>query len=149
MIKIGLVLLLVATTLVACTASDTQMERYAEKFVSPPITVAAKQLFIEYARDPEQAALQYAGHRLIISGTVHEIRDDNDFEPIIEFDVCEPDSFCFEGLVAQFSERRRQVVTAWQRGQEVTLLCYIPVDEGLGGFSVDSVVALRMCQPYN
>ena len=146
MLKTGLIFLLLAAALMACTASDTQMERYAEKFVSPPITVSAEELFREYSRDPEQASLGYAGHRLIVSGTVHEVRDDDDFEPVVEFSVCPPDTYCFEGLVAQFSEKRREVVQAWLPGQDVTVLCYVPVEEG---FAFDSVVELRICQPYN
>ena len=146
MLKMGLAFLLLALTIAACTASDTQMERYAERFVSPPITVAADDLFREYSRDSEQAKIRYAGRRLIVSGAIHELRDDDDFEPVLEFAVCPPETFCFEGLVAQFSERRREVVQDWRPGQVVTLLCYVPAEEG---FSLDSVVELRICQPYN
>ena len=143
MIKLMLLSFAVALALLACTATDTQLERYAERFIAPAIAITAEQLFREYKQDPETAEDNYAGRRLTVTGTIEEITDDTDFEPTVHFDICETD-FCFDDLIAEFSEGRRASVEAWQPRQEITVTCYVPVE---GGFSL-SVVELRMCQPH-
>ncbi len=145
--RVGLLstVLLATAGLLACSATDTQMERWASKFTQPAIEVTALDLFKEYTRDSETAQLKYDGRRVLLSGTVEEVNEDDDFEPRVEFDVC-PDDYCFDGIVGQFAERHRDVVYSWKAGEDITVLCYIPVDD----FSItdwDSKVPLRMCQP--
>ena len=123
------------------------MERWASKFTQPAIEVTALDLFKEYSRDSETAKLKYDGRRVLVSGKVEEINDDDDFEPRVEFDVCPPDNYCFDGIVAQFAERHRDVVYSWNAGDEIAVLCYIPVD-ALSVTDWDSKVPLRMCQPF-
>ena len=142
MLKFGLFSITILATLLACTATDTQLERYAERFTAPAISITADQLYREYQRDPETAEDNYAGRRLTVTGEIQEITDDSDFEPVIYFDICESD-FCWEDMIAEFSESRRAKVEAWRPGQKITVTCYVPVE---GGFSL-SVVELRMCQP--
>ena len=142
MLKIGLFSIAILATLIACTATDTELERYAERFTAPAISIAADQLYREYKRDPSTSEANYAGRRLTVTGMILEIKDDDDFEPMAHFDICESD-FCFDDLIAEFSEGRRAVVEAWRPGQQITITCYVPVE---GGFSL-SVVELRMCQP--
>ncbi len=144
-IGVGLVLSLAVALGMACDASDTKLERWALKFTQPAIDVTAEQLYKEFVRDDETAAEQYSGRRVRITGVVFDVRDDNDFEPVVELDVGQ-DQFTFESLVAQFSEGRRPDVESWIKGDMISMLCYIPV-EALGAFDFDSVVPLRMCQP--
>ena len=139
---VPLVIIAVLLTHLACTATDTQLARYAERSTAPAIAITADQLFREYKQDSETAEDNYAGRRLTVTGMVEEITDDSDFEPTIHFDICKTE-FCFDDLIAEFSESRRAVVEAWRPGQEITVICYVPVE---GGFSL-SVVELRMCQP--
>ena len=145
MIGLLFAVFLTALGLLACTATDTEMERWGSKFTQPPIEVTALDLFKEYSRDSETAQLKYDGRRVLVSGVVEAVNDDDDFEPRVEFDVCQT-SYCFDGIVAQFAERHRAVVYSWRAGNRITVLCYVPVEE----FSVtdwDSKVPLRMCQP--
>lgn len=130
---------------IACTASDTQMERWAEKFTQPAIEVTAVDLYRAFVRDDETAKQRYSGHRLRITGTVFEVREDDDFEPVVEFDVGQGE-WSFESLVAQFAERHRTEVASWSKGRTMSVVCYIPVDE-FSDLAFDSVTPLRMCQP--
>ena len=141
MFKFMLISFAVVLTMLACTATDTQLERYAERFTAPAISITADQLYREYKQDPETAENNYAGRRLTVTGTIEEITDDSDFEPTVHFDICQAD-YCFDDLIAEFSETRRTAV-AWRPDEEITVTCYVPVE---GGFSL-SVVELRMCQP--
>ena len=140
----GLVLVL-ALVSIACTATDTQMERWGEKFTQPAIEVTAVELYRAFVRDSETANQQYSGYRLRITGTVAEVREDDDFEPVMEFDVGQ-DEWSFQSLVAQFAERHRAEVTSWNKGRSVSVVCYLPVED-FGDFAFDSVTSLRMCQP--
>ena len=153
-IGIGLALTLALLLAVACDASDTKMERWAVKFTEPAIEVTAEQLYREFVQDDETAAQLYSGRRVLLNGTVFEVRDDDDFEPVVEFAVGQ-DEWTFEGLVAQFAESRRAEVEAWEIGDEVSMMCYIPIDEfGIVDFGIVdsftmSVAQLRMCQPLS
>ena len=80
-----------------------------------------------------------------LTGTVLEVRDDDDFEPVVEFDVGQ-DEWSFDSLIAQFAEGHRAVVEAWGEGEVVSVVCYIPVEE-FGDIDFDSITPLRMCQP--
>ncbi len=142
MLKFALLIIAIPAVLLACTATDTQLERYAERFTAPAISITADQLYREYQRDPDTAEDNYAGRRLTVTGAIQEITDDRDFEPAVYFDICESD-FCWDDLIAEFSESRRVTVEAWKPGQEITVTCYVPIESG---FSL-SVVELRMCQP--
>ena len=146
-IGMGVALVLVLAFGVACTASDTKMERWAVKFTQPAIEVTAEQLYREFSRDDETAMNQYGGRRVRVTGTVFEVREDADFEPVVEFDVGQ-DEFAFESLVGQFAEGHRTQVESWKKGDSVTLVCYIPIEE-FGDFDFESVTPLRMCQPMN
>ena len=144
--RIGVFFMLLLGTLglLACGATDTQMERIASKFTQPAIEVTALDLFKEYSRDSEAAKLKYEGRRVLVSGTVEDVYDDENFEPTVAFDVCRTD-YCFEGIVAQFAERHRDVVYSWTSRDDVQVLCYIPIDD----FAWPSAASLRMCQPIN
>lgn len=141
----GLVLIVVLLLSSGCDASDTKMERWAAKFTQPAIEVSAEQLYIEFSRDDETAAAQYSGRRVRVTGTVFEVRDDDDFEPVVEFDVGQ-DDFSFQSLVGHFAERHRNKVEAWKKGDVVALVCYVPVED-FGAIDFESVTPLRMCQP--
>ena len=143
----GLALILALVLSAACDASDTKMERWAVKFTQPAIEVTAEQLYKEFSRDDETAAEQYSGRRLRVTGTVFEVRDDDDFEPVVEFDVGQ-DEWSFQSLVAQFAEGHRTEVESWEVGKAVSMVCYIPI-EGFGSFDFESVTPLRMCQPLD
>ena len=143
-----LIFILVLVTVVAgCTASDTKVERWALKFTKPAVEVTAEQLYKEFSRDDETAENKYSGRRVSITGKVLEVRDDKDFEPVVEFDVGQ-DEFAFSTLVAQFAERHRTEVESWNKGDTISTVCYIPVSD-LADISFDSVISLRMCQPLN
>ena len=144
-IGVGLVLSFALALSVACDASDTKMERWAIKFAQPAVDVTAEQLYKEFVRDDETASEQYSGRRVRITGVVFQVRDDDDFEPVVELDVGQ-DEWSFNSLVAQFSEGRRAAVESWVKGDAVSMVCYIPVGD-LATFDFDSVVSLRMCQP--
>ena len=73
------------------------------------------------------------------------MRDDDDFEPVVELDVGQ-DEFSFQSLVAQFAEGHRSDVELWNKGDVVSMVCYIPVED-FGDIDFDSVTPLRMCQP--
>lgn len=143
----GLVMMLVLVLSAACDASDTKMERWAEKFTEPSIEVTAQQLYREFTRDDETASEQYSGRRLRVTGAVYEVRDDDDFEPVVEFDVGQ-DEWTFSSLVAHFAERHRTEVESWEKGDAISVVCYNPVEE-FGSFDFESVTPLRMCQPLN
>ncbi len=130
---------------VACDASDTKMERWATKFTQPAIEVTAESLYREFVRDDETAKEQYSGRRVRLTGTVLEVREDDDFEPVVEFDVGQ-DEWSFQSLVAHFAERHRTEVESWTKGNAVSMVCYIPVEE-FGTIDFESVTPLRMCQP--
>ena len=140
-----MLILLALVWSLACDASDTKMERWAVKFTEPAIDVSAEQLYREFTRDDETAEDTYSGRRVRVSGVVFEVRDANDFEPVVEFDVGQ-DEWAFESLVAQFAEGHRTIVTSWAKGDEVSMVCYIPIDE-FDSMDFDSVASLRMCQP--
>ena len=140
---LAFVLLLVLSA--ACDASDTKMERWATKFAQPAIDASAEQLFKEFSRDDETAKYNYSGRRIRVTGTVFEVREDDDFEPVVEFDVGQ-DEYSFSSLVAQFAEGHRTVVESWSKGDVVSMVCYIPVED-FGDYDFDSVTPLRMCQP--
>ena len=144
-ISLGLSLGLILALSSACTASDTKMERWAVKFTQPAIEVEAEQLYKEFSRDDETANEEYSGRRVHLTGTVLEVRDDDDFEPVVEFDVGQ-DEWSFDSLIAQFAEGHRAVVEAWGEGEVVSVVCYIPVEE-FGDIDFDSITPLRMCQP--
>lgn len=141
----GLALTLALVLSTACDASDTKMERWAAKFTQPAIEVTAEQIYREFSRDDETAKQLYSGRRLRVTGTVFEVGEDDDFEPVIKFDVGQ-DEWGFEGLIAQFAERHRTEVESWEKGDVVSLVCYVPV-EAFGDFDFESVTPLRMCQP--
>ncbi len=143
----GLPLIFALMMVVACDASDTKMERWAVKFTQPAIEVTAEQLYREFARDDETAMEQYSGRRVHLTGTIFEVREDDDFEPIVEFDIGQ-DEWSFQSLVAQFAEGHRIEVDSWQKGDVVSMVCYIPVEE-FGVFDFESVTPLRMCQPLS
>ncbi|MYD36116.1 MAG: hypothetical protein F4X20_03695 [Dehalococcoidia bacterium] len=130
---------------VACTATDTQIERWASKFAQPAIEVTADELYRDYVRDGETATDTYEGRRVRITGTVFEIRDDDDFEPVVEFDVGQ-DAFAFQSLIAQFAERHRDYLETLDVDDEITTVCYVPVED-MATFDFESVTSLRMCQP--
>ena len=90
-------------------------------------------------------AEQYGGRRVRVTGPVLEVREDNDFEPFVEFDVGQ-DEWSFESLVAQFAEGHRAEVESWSKGDVVSMVCYIP-EEDFGVFDFESITPLRMCQP--
>ena len=138
-------LLILALVSTACTATDTKMERWATKFTQPALEITADELYRGFSRDDETAKEQYGGHRVRITGTVYEVRDDDDFEPVMEFDVGQ-DQWSFQSLVAQFAEGHRSTVESWSKGDQVSMVCYIPVDE-FSDIAFDSVTPLRMCQP--
>ena len=145
-ISAGLAVTLLLVLSVACSnASDTKMERWAVKFSQPAIEVTAEQLYKEFSRDDEMAAEQYSGRRVRVTGTVFEVREDDDFEPVVEFDVGQ-DEWSFQSLVAQFAEGHRTEVESWEVGEVVSMVCYIPIEE-FGNFDFESVTPLRMCQP--
>lgn len=141
----GLALVFILVLSAACDASDTKMERWATKFTQPAIDATAEQLFTEFSRDDETANDQYSGRRIRITGKVFEVREDDDFEPVVEFDVGQ-DEYSFQSLLAQFAEGHRTTVEAWEKGDIVTMVCYIPVED-FGDFNFKSVTPLRMCQP--
>ena len=143
----GLALVSILVLNVACDASDTKMERWVEKFTQPAIQVTAEQLYKEFSRDDETAKNRYSGRRVLVTGTVFEIREDDDFEPVIEFDVGQ-DEWSFESLVAQFAEVHRTQVESWLFGDVISIVCYIPVED-FGAIDFESVTPLRMCQPLN
>ncbi len=145
MTKTLVLALLVATLLLACNATDTEMERMAELFVQPAISVSADELFKQYTQDSAIAHREYGGRRVAVTGIVAEVQDDSDLEPLVKFEVC-PTGSCFTELAAQFSEKHRSIVHDWSSGDQITVVCYIPTEEGLDW---NSVVALRICQPYN
>ena len=142
---VGLALITLAAFGTACTATDTEIERWAEKFTQPAIEVTADTLYREYVRDEETAIDTYSGRRVRLSGTVFETRDDDDFEPVVEFDVGQGE-YSYQSLVAQFAERHRDYLKTLTVGSEVSIVCYIPV-EAIASYDFDSVVSLRMCQP--
>ncbi len=144
-ITVSLVIVLALALTVACDASDTKMERWAEKFTQPAVEVTAEQLYREFSRDDETATAQYSGRRLRITGAVFEVREDDDFEPVVEFNVGQ-DEWSFTSLVAHFAERHRTKVESWQQGDMIQVVCYIPVEE-FGTLDFESVTPLRMCQP--
>ena len=141
----GLALTLALVLSVACTASDTKMERWAVKFTQPAIEVTAEQLYKEFSRDDEAAMEQYSGRRVRVTGTVSEVREDDDFEPVMEFDVGQGE-FSFQSLVAQFAEGHRAEVESWEKDDVVSMVCYVPVED-FGDIDFESVTPLRMCQP--
>ena len=141
----GLALILVLVLSAACDASDTKMERWAVKFTQPAIEVTAEQLYKEFVRDDETAADQYSGRRVRVTGTVFEVREDDDFEPVVEFDVGQ-DEWSFQSLVGQFAEGHRTEVESWEKGDLVSMVCYVPVED-FGDTDFESVTPLRMCQP--
>ena len=143
--SLGLGLALVLALNMACDASDTKMERWAVKFTQPAIEVAVDELYKEFVRDDETANQKYSGRRVRVTGTVFEVRDDDDFEPVVEFDVGQ-DQFSIQSLVAQFAEGHRSEVESWGKGDVVSMVCYIPV-EAFGNYDFESVTPLRMCQP--
>lgn len=140
-------LLILVAVAAGCTASDTKVERWADKFTQPAVEVTAIELYKEYLRDDETANDKYAGRRVIVTGAVLEVRDDEDYEPVLEFNVGQ-DTYTFTSLIAQFAERHRGEVEGWNRGKKVSVVCYVPVKE-MADISFDSVVSLRMCQPLN
>ena len=133
--------------ILACDVSDTKMERWAEKFTQPAVQVSAHDLYREFVRDDETALGKYSGRRVLVSGTVFEVRDDDDFEPVVEFDVGQ-DYLTFERLNAQFAERHRPEVSTWSKGASISVVCYIPIED-LGDYDFESVTPLRMCQPVH
>ena len=141
----GLALTLALVLSVACTASDMKMERWAVKFTQPAIEVTAEQLYKEFSRDDEAAMEQYSGRRVRVTGTVSEVREDDDFEPVMEFDVGQGE-FSFQSLVAQFAEGHRAEVEPWEKDDVVSMVCYVPVED-FGDIDFESVTPLRMCQP--
>lgn len=141
----SVLLFISALFLAACSVSDTKMERWAEKFTQPAIEVTATQLYREFKQDDEMAEARYSGRRVRVDGQVSEVRDDDDFEPVVEFNVGQ-DQWSFDGLVAQFAEGHRSKVTSWRTGTSIAVVCYIPEDE-IRDLDFDSVVPLRMCQP--
>ena len=140
-----LVLVLVLVSSMACDASDTKMERWAVKFTQPAIEVTAEQLYKEFSRDDKTASEQYSGRRVRVTGTVFEVREDDDFEPVVEFDVGQ-EEWSFQSLVAQFAEGHRTEVEAWGKDDVVSMVCYVPVED-FGTLDFESVTPLRMCQP--
>lgn len=144
-IGVGLAMTIALALSVACDASDTKMERWAAKFTQTAIEVTAEELYQEFVRDDETAMENFSGRRIRVTGMVFEVRDDDDFEPIMEFDVGQ-DEWSFQSLIAQFAERHRTEVELWQKGDEVSVVCYIPVED-FGAFDFESVTPLRMCQP--
>ena len=143
----GMALVSIFVVNVACDASDTKMERWAEKFTQPAIHVTAEQLYKEFSRDDETANDRYSGRRVLVTGTVFEVREDDDFEPVIEFDVGQ-DEWSFETLIAQFAEAHRPQVESWLLGDAISIVCYIPVED-FSDIDFESVTPLRMCQPLN
>ena len=141
----ALALVLLSVLGAACDASDTKMERWATKFTQPAIEATAEQLYKEFSRDDETANDRYAGRRIRVTGTVFEVREDDDFEPVVEFDVGQ-DEYSYDSLVGQFAEGHRAVVEAWRKGDTVSMVCYIPVED-FGDYDFESVTPLRMCQP--
>ena len=147
MLRFALISIAVVLTLIACSATDTQLERYAERFTAPAIAITAEQLYRKYKQAPDTSEDNYAGRRLTVTGTIEEITDDSDFEPTVHFDICDADDrFCSDYLIAEFSESRRAVVESWRPKQEITVTCYVPPVED--GFSLYVVVELRICQPH-
>ena len=141
----GLALVLFLVLSAACDASDTKMERWATKFTQPAIEATAEQLYKEFSRDDETAKDQYSGRRVRVTGTVFEVREDDDFEPVVEFDVGQ-DEYSFQSLLGQFAEGHRTMVESWKKGDAVSMVCYIPVED-FGDIDFESVTPLRMCQP--
>ena len=80
-----------------------------------------------------------------MTGTVFEVREDDDFEPDVEFDVGQ-EEWSFQSLVAQFAEWHRTEVEAWEKDDVVSMVCYVPVED-FGTLDFESVTPLRMCQP--
>lgn len=146
-VRIGLASALFLLLSVACDASDTKMERWAQKFAQPALEVTAEQLYREFSRDDETARNHYGGRRVLVTGQVHEVREDDDFEPVVEFDVGQ-DLYAFQTLLGEFAERHRSTVESWNSGDQISIVCYIPVED-FGAFSFESVTPLRMCQPLN
>ena len=146
-IGVALASIVVLVFIVACDASDAQMERIAVQFTQPAIEVTAEQLYREFSRDPDTASDRYEGRRVQLTGEVFEVRDDDDFEPVVELDVGQ-DEYTFQSLIAQFADRHRSVVESWRVGQQVSMVCYIPSEE-MAAFDFESVASLRMCQPTN
>ena len=144
-ICVGLACILAVALSAACDASDTKMERWATKFTQPAIEVTAESLYREFVQDDETAKDQYSGRRVRLTGAVFEVRDDDDFEPVVELDVGQ-DEWSFSSLVAHFAERHRTEVEAWTKGNVVSMVCYIPVED-FGTFDFESVTPLRICQP--
>ena len=141
----GLALLLAIAFGTACSATDTQMERWAGLFTQPAIEVGAEQLYREYVRDEETAADIYEGRRVRLTGTVYAVADDDDFEPTVEFNVGQ-DEWTFTTLVAHFAEGHRSAVDAWSIGAVISAVCYVPIED-FAPIDFDSVVPLKMCQP--
>lgn len=142
-----ILILVLVTVVTGCTASDTKVERWAVKFTEPAIEVEAWYLYRDFVRDDETAEDKYAGRRVSITGVVLEVRDDEDFEPVVEFNVGQGE-YAFTTLIAQFAEGHRTEVESWKKGDTVSMVCYIPVPD-FADISFDSVVSLRMCQPLN
>ena len=141
----GLALALMLVLSAACDASDTKMERWALKFTQPAVEVTAEQLYKEFSRDDETAKEHYSGRRVRVTGAVFEVREDADFEPVVEFEVGQ-DEWSFQSLMAQFAEGHRTEVESWEKGDVVSMVCYVPV-EAFGSIDFESVTPLRMCQP--